>query len=175
MKPDGQLHEGRRSFVAAMAGLPWALGPAALCGPAAAAVPAPGRRLALPDLPLIEGGVFRAAQAEGQVVVVYWWASWCPFCAEMSPSIEKLWRTQRDRGLTVLGISIDRTLDAPREYRRRRGYTFPSAWYTVQVEPVLPNPGTVPVLWVRDRAGRLALSEKGQLFPEDVEQLARFL
>ena len=142
---------------------------------AAPAPPTVGATLALPDLPLIEGGTFHAADAKDRVVVVYWWASWCPFCAEMSPSIEKLWRTQRDRGLTVLGISIDRTIDAPREYRRRRGYTFPTAIYTPALENTLPKPDRVPFLWVRDRAGRLVMVESGQLFADDVAEIARFL
>jgi thiol-disulfide isomerase/thioredoxin len=163
----------RRSIVGALLGV--------TCGVAATAVrpstaaPAVGKKLPLVDLPLIEGGLFRAASADGMVVVIYWWASWCPFCAEMSPSIERLWRSHRDRGLTVLGISIDKAVEAPKEHRRRRNYTFPSAMYTPELERVLPKPRNVPVVWVRDRADRLVMVETGQMFPEDVEQIARFL
>jgi thiol-disulfide isomerase/thioredoxin len=162
----------RRRFVGALLG---AQALAAIAAHAQSSGPAVGSRLALVDLPLLEGGWFRAAQADRQVVVVYWWASWCPFCAEMTPSIEKLWRSQRDRGLAVLGISIDKNGAAPTEYRRRHGYTFPSTLYSPSVERVLPYPGTVPVLWVSDRSGRVVVAEKGQLFPEDVEQISRFL
>ncbi|MCG2592148.1 TlpA family protein disulfide reductase [Ramlibacter sp. XY19] len=156
----------RRNWIAAAASLPWAW--------RAAAAPAVGSKLALPDLPLIEGGQFRASQAEGLVTVVYWWASWCPFCAEMSPSIEKLWQSQRDRGLTVLGIAIDKTVEPAREYRRRKGYTFPSAWVASDTARVLPQVRKVPMLWVRGRDGRVVMAETGQLFPEDIEQIARF-
>lgn len=134
-----------------------------------------GGKLRLTDVPLLEGGEFKAAQAEGKVLVLYWWASWCPFCAEMSPHVEKLWRGQRDKGLAVLGISIDTNLEAAREYRRRKGYTFPSAHNSGGVEKAIPKPKGLPVTWVRDRAGRIVLAEAGQLFPEDVEQIARFL
>jgi peroxiredoxin len=155
----------RRSWMAGMLATPAA-------GAGAAIV---GSKLALVDLPLIEGGTFRAADADSLVTVVYWWASWCPFCAEMSPSVEKLWQTQRDRGLTVLGISIDQTVEPAREYRRRKGYTFPSAWQASDTGRVLPRARKVPMLWVRDRAGRVVMAETGQLFAEDVEQIARFL
>lgn len=154
--------------MAALLASPWIL-------PAAAAEVSPvGSPLRLADLPLLEGGQFKAADAEGKVVVVYWWASWCPFCAEMSPHIEKLWLAQRARGLTVLGISIDTKLDAALEYRRRKGYTFPSA-HVSAADKVIPKPKGLPVTWVRDRGGRLAMAEAGQLFPEDIEQIARFL
>ena len=167
----------RRSWLAGLWGLPWALfsSLAVTAAPAAAAPPPLGSTLALVDLPLIEGGTFRAAQADGLVTVVYWWASWCPFCAQMSPSVEKLWRTERGRGLTVLGIAIDKTVEPARDYRRRKGYTFPSAWYGADSGNVLPKASKVPMLWVRDRGGRVVMAETGQLFPEDVEQIARFL
>lgn len=167
----------RRQLLAGVLGIQWALGPslAAASTRGASAAPAVGSELTLVDLPLIEGGTFRAAEADRLVTVVYWWASWCPFCAEMSPSVEKLWRTQRDRGLTVLGVSIDKTAEPALEYRRRKGYTFPSAWYSSDSARGMPKARTVPTIWVRDRTGRVVMAETGQLFPEDVEQIARFL
>jgi thiol-disulfide isomerase/thioredoxin len=160
----------RRNLLAALAAGPGLLVPVRAQSPLGI-----GSKLALADLPLIEGGTFRAADAQGKVVVLYGWASWCPFCAEMSPSIEQLWRTQRDKGLTVLGVSIDKTIEPAREYRRRKGYTFPSAWSPGDGAGVLPRIAKVPMLWVRNRAGRIVMAESGQLFPEDVEQIARFL
>ncbi|MDO9196220.1 TlpA disulfide reductase family protein, partial [Rhodoferax sp.] len=71
-------------------------------------LPAPGTLLHLPEMSLLDGTVFRPAQAEGQVLVVYWWASTCPFCALQSPEIQKLWQSQRSRGLQMLTLSVDR-------------------------------------------------------------------
>lgn len=138
-------------------------------------VPAIGTPLRLPDVPLLEGGEFKAASARGQVVVVYWWASWCPFCAQVTPAIQALWQAQRERGLRVLGLSIDQDPAAAKAYRARRGYDFPSGWVSPAVEAVLPKPQGLPVTVVRGRDGRVAAAEVGQLFPEDVEALARFL
>ncbi|MFG6487773.1 TlpA family protein disulfide reductase [Roseateles sp. BYS78W] len=138
-------------------------------------VPALGSALRLPDVPLLEGGEFMATAAQGQVVVVYWWASWCPFCAQVTPHIQQLWHTQRDRGLQVLGLSIDQDPAAAKAYRARRRYDFPSGWVTPAVEAILPKPQGLPVTVVRGRDGRVAAAETGQIFPEDVEALARFL
>ena len=138
-------------------------------------VPALGSTLRLPDLPLLEGGEFKAASAQGKVVVVYWWASWCPFCALVTPHLQKLWQAQRSRGLVVLGLSIDQDLAAARAYRAKRGYDFPSGSVTPAVEAVLPKPQGLPVTVVRGRDGRVVAAETGQLFPEDVEGFARFL
>lgn len=139
-------------------------------------LPTIGAPLALVDVPLFDGGTFRASEAQGRVVLIYWWASWCPFCALQTPSIQKLWDTQRSRGLKMLGLSIDKRIEEARRYMSQKGYAFPSGLNSREIEKVLPKPGkALPVTCVRGRDGRILLAEMGQMFPEDVEQIARFL
>ena len=136
--------------------------------------PAPGTRLDLPEVTLFDGRRFTQADAGGQVLVLYWWASWCPFCAVQSPLMEKLWLAERRRGLRFLGLSIDRQAEDAVAYLAKRGYTFPSTLVTPAVARALPKPKGLPVTVVRGRDGRVLMGEAGQLFPEDVEQIADF-
>lgn len=163
---------GRALGLAAVAAA-WPFGAGANPREAAAPMPPLGSVLALPaELPLLDGGRWRAEQAKGQVLVLYWWASWCPFCALQSPSMEKLWQGQRSRGLGMLGLSIDKRAEDARRYLQQRGYTFPSA-----MQPAaLPKPSqALPVTVVLGRDGRVLMAEGGQLFPEDVQEIAAFL
>ena len=137
--------------------------------------PTPGVRLDLPDVVLFDGRTVTQASADGHVLVLYWWASWCPFCALQSPLMEKLWLAQRSRGLLFLGLSIDRKAEDATGYLAKRGYTFPSGLVTPSVARVLPKPKGLPVTVVRGRDGRVLMGEAGQLFPEDVAQIERFL
>jgi thiol-disulfide isomerase/thioredoxin len=138
-------------------------------------LPALGTPLALPEVPLLGGGRFQPASAEGRVLVLYWWASWCPFCAVQSPYMDALWRAHVGRGLQMLGLSIDKRPENAVAYLARRGFAFPSGFVTPEVARVLPKPKGLPVTLVRGRDGRVVMAEAGQLFPEDVEQIARFL
>jgi cytochrome oxidase Cu insertion factor (SCO1/SenC/PrrC family) len=141
-------------------------------------LPAPGALLKLPEVPLFDGTVFRPAQAEGQVLVIYWWASDCPFCALQSPEMQKLWLSQREKGakgLQMLTLSVDRKREDALSYLKKKGYTFPAGFVTPDIQRVLPKPRGLPVTLVRGRDGKLLLAEKGQLFPEDVELLAQWL
>ncbi len=139
-------------------------------------LPALGAPLPLVDVPLLDGGTFRASEAKGRVVVLYWWASWCPFCAMQSPSMQKLWDAQRSRGLAMLALSIDERIDDARRYVAQRGYTFPAAFGTPEVRRALPKPSDgLPVTCVLGRDGRVVLAEAKEMFAEDVEQIARFL
>jgi hypothetical protein len=139
-------------------------------------LPAIGVLWSVPPMERLDGTRFEPADAEGRVLVLYWWASTCPFCAVTSPHIERFWRTHATQpGWLLLGLSIDRTADAARRYLQQRGYTFPSAWVTPEVQRVMPKPKGLPITLVRGRDGRIVMAERGQLFPEDVEGIARFL
>lgn len=148
---------------------------AAVAEARAPALPAEGNRVAVPAIELLDGSRFDPAQAEGQVLLLYWWASWCPFCALTSPHVDKLWQAQRGRGLQMLALSIDKRADEARVYLSRRGYRWPAAWITPAFQQALPKPKGLPVTLVRGRTGRVLQAEAGQLFPEDVEALARHL
>jgi thiol-disulfide isomerase/thioredoxin len=134
-----------------------------------------GSRLMLPVLNLLDGSSLSAADLAGQVVVLYWWASWCPFCAVQSPLIDQLQRVQRARGLRVIGLSVDKTPEAAAAHLARQGYGFSSAWVSPEIARALPKPKGLPVTVVLGRDGRVLMSEAGQLFPEDIEGIARFL
>ena len=169
----------RRAWLqAALVGAAAVLGARALRAQPAAddrPLPALGTPLALPEVPLLDGGRFLPARADGQVLVLYWWASWCPFCAAMSPLIDELWRTQAARGLMVLGLSIDKVPADALAYLRRKGLGFPSGHVGPDLARALPKPKGLPVTVVRGRDGRVRMAEAGQLFPEDVQDIARFL
>ena len=138
-------------------------------------MPAVGTPMALAPVDLLGGGRFEPADAEGKVLVVYWWASWCPFCALQSPEMQKLWDAHRAQGLQMLALSIDKKPEDAIAYLRRKQYTFPAAWIDSNLAQAYPKPGGLPVTLVRGKDGRVVQTEKGQLFAEDVADLKRWL
>jgi peroxiredoxin len=83
------------------------------------------------------GPAFRLATLDGRqaslpdwrekAIVLNFWATWCQPCTLEMPTLEALWRSYRERGLVVVGISVDR--GAPRAlldpYVKNLGLTFP--------------------------------------------------
>jgi len=59
------------------------------------AVPTPG------------GETFRLGDQRGKVVMVNFWATWCPPCLEEMPAMERLYRKHKDAGFTLVAISVD--------------------------------------------------------------------
>jgi len=143
-----------------------------------APLPQVGSVLRLPDLTLLDGRPWRAAELDAKTLVVYWWASWCPFCAVQSPHIEALWRAQKANGLEVLALSIDRQAASAVGYMKAKGYSFPAAMLTPEAAKWLPKPKGLPVvvvLKVSGREGKVVFAESGEMFPEDVEGLKKYL
>lgn len=161
--------------LAACGGLPaWAKG-------SEQPLPSVGAVLRLPDVALLDGRIWRAADMRGKTLVVYWWASWCPFCAVQSPHIEALWRAQRANGLEVLALSIDKQAAAASTYIKAKNYSFPAGMLTPQVAKSLAKPAGLPVVVVLKvngqdgRTGKVVFAEGGEMFPEDIEGLKKYL
>ena len=127
------------------------------------------------QLDLINGDTVKYAQLRGQVLVTYFWASWCPFCAEQSPEIDKLFNNFQSKGLFVLGVSVDKDMQAAKTYLQRHGYRFPSTWLNPIGKAELQRPPTVPWVMVYNKSGQLVQLEKGQMFAEDVLALSRWI
>jgi thiol-disulfide isomerase/thioredoxin len=65
--------------------------------------PAPAPALRLQDL---DGSTHDLADLRGRLVLVNFWATWCPPCRREMPSLERLNQQLRDRGLTVLAVDV---------------------------------------------------------------------
>lgn len=77
-------------------------------------------------LQLLDGGAITLADLKGKVVMIDFWASWCPPCREEAPSLAQVYREYQDRGVEFVGISIwDRPSDA-QDFVRRFMITYPS-------------------------------------------------
>ena len=141
-------------------------------------LPKLGSVLSLPDVKLLNGEVWVSTKQAFSTLVVYWWASWCPFCAVQSPHIEALWRAQKTNGLQVLALSVDRLESAASGHMKSKGYSFPAGMLTGEVAKMLPKLKGLPVvvvLKVKSREGKVVFAEGGEMFPEDIEGLKKYI
>jgi cytochrome c biogenesis protein CcmG, thiol:disulfide interchange protein DsbE len=55
-------------------------------------------------------------ELHGKVVVLNFWATWCPPCIEEMPSLVEMQQRMKDKGITVLAVSVDVDEDAYRRF-----------------------------------------------------------
>jgi cytochrome c biogenesis protein CcmG/thiol:disulfide interchange protein DsbE len=100
----------------------------------------------------------------GRVVVVNFWASWCyPACYEEAPVLERSWRAYRDRGVLVIGVDIQDTVEAAQKFIRDFGLSFPNAPDPTGKVSVDYGTYGVPETFFIDRRGRIRARHVGAL------------
>ena len=65
---------------------------------------------------LLNGGHLNTAKWKGKVVVIDFWATWCPWCRAEMPSMEKLYQRYHSQGLEIVGVPLSDTAAAVRPY-----------------------------------------------------------
>lgn len=116
------------------------------------------------------------AQFRGQVLVLNFWATWCPPCEEELPSLMRMQDRLRGRGVTVLGVSIDVDGDAYHRFLQQRGVNFMTIRDPEQKIPSLYGTTGWPETYIIDRQGVMRRKFVGAVdwtSPEVVDYLSK--
>ncbi|HEY7366490.1 MAG TPA: TlpA disulfide reductase family protein [Methylomirabilota bacterium] len=118
----------------------------------------PSRTRAVQDftLPLVGGKSFRLTGHRGQILLINFWATWCPPCLEEMPALERLWRQHRDHGFVLLAVSLDTDSGLVGPFLARHRLTFPVALDPKYEVANLYGVRALPATFVVDRLGNLA-------------------
>ena len=77
-------------------------------------------------MPDLDGAKVSLGTQRGRVVLLYFWATWCPYCGkELPAAIEQLARTYRERALSVLAVNIEERPETVRAWVRQHKVTVP--------------------------------------------------
>lgn len=63
----------------------------------------------------------------GKLLVLNFWATWCPPCVQEMPSLDEMQQRLKDKGLVVLAVSVDRNEKSYQEFLRRLPVSFVTA------------------------------------------------
>jgi peroxiredoxin len=94
-------------------------------------------------------------QFRGQVVIVNFWATWCPPCTEELPSLMDMQNQLRSRGVVVLGVSIDVDSDAYHRFLKQRNVNFVTVLDPEQKVAGMYGTSGWPESYIIDRQGVL--------------------
>jgi cytochrome c biogenesis protein CcmG, thiol:disulfide interchange protein DsbE len=103
----------------------------------------------------IGGKAGKLSDFRGKVVVLNFWATWCPPCIEETPALERLEKHIAGRGGVVLGVSVDEDQAAYEKFLREHGITFPTFRDPSRKIPLAYGTNLFPDTYVIDRHGKL--------------------
>ena len=121
-----------------------------------------------------EGNAISLSQFKGKVVMIDFWATWCPPCVKSIPEVKNLWKKYKDKGLVILGVSLDKDLQVWQTYIKNNDMT----WFQVadgkfweNDAAILYGVESIPNVCIIDQKGNIVakgLNPMGQ--SEEIEQ-----
>jgi peroxiredoxin len=121
---------------------------------------------------LLAGGEYRLSDDRGKVVVLNYFASWCPPCQSETPQFDSIYRERKSAGVQFVGMDVkDPSKSAAQAWIKDKGVTFPvvydeAARTAIQLGdvPMAALPSTVVI----DKQGRVAAVYVGSVLPADL-------
>ena len=119
----------------------------------------------------IHGRYIRLSDYRGKVVLVNFWATWCPPCRKEIPDLIRLQREYRSRGLQIIGVTYPpQKLAEVRRFVRRAKVNYPVGLGTEETKSRLSRSEALPTTVVIGADGRIRDIIEGILLPEEFEQ-----
>ena len=124
-------------------------------------------------LPDVKGAMQPMSELRGQILVVNFWASWCPPCREEMPELSELQAMYRDQGLLVLGIAAE-DQESVNQFASEAPVGYPLFAADTEAGPLSASLGNhrsvLPYTVVIDRDGHIVKSYFGRINRHLLEQ-----
>ena len=121
---------------------------------------------------LLDGKPVALDQYKGKVVMVNFWATWCPTCKAEMPQWQKFYDTYKGKGFELIAVSIDDDEKLLRDVCKERGFTFPVAWrYDDKTDDNFGDIIGTPTLYIVDKTGKVAWMKRGRVTYAQLQEI----
>jgi peroxiredoxin len=112
----------------------------------------------------------------GKVLIIDFWATWCPPCVKEIPHFVELYDQYSDKGVEILGVSVDRHgPSVVQKFMDKNGVKYPIAMANMEIVDAYEAYGGIPTTFIIDRNGKITEKVVGyrdkQYFEERIKNL----
>jgi len=132
-----------------------------------------------PDFTLkdLNGNDFRLFNQAGKVIIVDFWATWCPPCRMEIPDFQSLYSKYSNQGLLLVGVSLDDSSEPVKEFVKKYNVSYPVVMGNEQVANSYGGIRGIPTTFVIDGKGNIYKKyigyTEGQVFEQDILALLK--
>ena len=110
----------------------------------------------------INGEPISLADFKGKVVILDFWATWCPPCRMEIPGSVTLQRKYQDRGLVIIGVSLDKQgPSVVKPFMRELGMNYPVVMGDEKIVSDYGGIEAIPTTFIIDRQGKVVTVHQG--------------
>jgi thiol-disulfide isomerase/thioredoxin len=121
---------------------------------------------------LLDGKKVDLAQLKGKVVMVNFWATWCPTCKAEMPQWQKFYDAYKGKGFELIAMSIDDDDKTLRGVCKERGYNFPVAWrFDDATDDNFGDVIATPTLYIVDKSGKVVWTKRGRVTYAQLQEI----
>jgi peroxiredoxin len=128
-------------------------------------------------LPQLDGNSLQLSSLRGKVVLLDFWATWCDPCREEIPHFVELQNKYADRGLQIVGVSMDDTIDPVRPFAEQFHMNYPIVMGNAKTGELYGGVLGLPITFVIGRDGRIFRKHIGAtnvtVFEKEITSLLR--
>ena len=123
----------------------------------------------------VDGSSVDLRALRGNIVLVDFWASWCPDCIRDMPVVRRTYQKYKDKGLTVLGISLDKDEQALSNFVAKKLIPWPQyfdgqGWENQYATKY--GVRAIPEMWLINQRGELVSTDiSAEQLDQRIEQL----
>ncbi len=123
----------------------------------------------------LDGKSISSADWQGKVVIVNFWATWCPPCRAEIPALVELQKKYASR-LQIIGVSQDEgSIELVKQFAAEHHMNYPIVMMTAELDKAFPGIHALPTSYLLDREGRIVQRHIGMLNAAVTEQETRAL
>ena len=104
----------------------------------------------------INGNRIRLSSHEGKIILLTFWATWCPPCRSKMPALEALHKEMANSNFILIAVNIQENASVVRNFIHSNGYTFPVALDTNGEIARQYRIRSVPTAYIIDKKGKIA-------------------
>lgn len=124
----------------------------------------------------VDGNEVDLSKLKGKVVLMDFWATWCPPCIEELPTVIDTYKKYHSKGFEIIGISFDKDIEAVKKFVKEKGMAWPQyadgkfwdndwgIYFGIQ---------QLPTMWLVDKDGKVV--DKELQGPELADKIAKLL
>jgi len=124
------------------------------------------------SLPTLDGGSVNLGDLRGRVVLVNFWAVWCPPCRKEMPSMERLSKRLAERPFTILASNAGETPEQVRPFLKEVPLTFPILLDQDSARMKAWRVFVLPTSFLVDKQGQIRYSLSGHIEWDEPEAVA---